>query len=196
MNKREALDCGSGCRGFDPRHSPRNPAETPGRGIPQGAPGAADSTGYSSDSVQDLVAAILPRADWAATGRVYFIGCGEFVKIGFSDRLHDRFSGLQGATPYELEVLVVLEGAREFEQELHARFAGLRHRREWFLKQGPLAELVSCPAALRARAKPERPSVVAELKLWVAEFDAVRADPARQAALREECRLALVQVGR
>jgi len=196
MNKREALDCGSGCRGFDPRHSPLNPAETPGVDSPQVAPGAANRAGYSSDSVQDLVAAILPRAEWDSVSRVYFIGCDGFVKIGFSDRLAARFAELQNSTPHDLEILVVLEGTRDLERELHARFAGLRHRREWFLKEGQLAELVACPDALRARAKRERESVAEALKSWTADLEAIRTDPQRQAALREECRLALAQVGR
>ncbi len=52
MNADRLLDCGSGCRGFDPRHSPQITAETPGADCPLVPPGAPGSTGYSSNTVQ------------------------------------------------------------------------------------------------------------------------------------------------
>jgi len=52
MNADSPLDCGSGCRGFDPRHSPEIKRETPGEDSPLVPPGAPSPTGYSPDSVQ------------------------------------------------------------------------------------------------------------------------------------------------
>lgn len=66
------------------------------------------------------------------TGFVYFLRCGDFVKIGYSENPKRRLLHLQTATPYDFELIGAHKGSREQEQYLHKTFAHLRHRHEWF----------------------------------------------------------------
>lgn len=63
---------------------------------------------------------------------VYFIQCGDFVKIGISACAESRITNLQTSTPYDLEILYAFPGTGFDERELHKRFKHLRHRNEWF----------------------------------------------------------------
>jgi len=88
---------------------------------------------------------------------IYFIreaasGC---IKIGFSDKPWDRFSKMQSDTPGELAVLAITEGDKVAEAALHARFADLRLRGEWFRDDGRIATLAqSFPPVRRERKNP------------------------------------------
>jgi hypothetical protein len=68
------------------------------------------------------------------TGFVYFLRCGDFVKIGFSKFPNIRINHLRTATPYQVELLGKLEGTQAHERALHRYFADVRHtkRHEWF----------------------------------------------------------------
>jgi hypothetical protein len=66
------------------------------------------------------------------TGFVYFLRCGDFVKIGFSADPQRRLRYLQTATPFDFELLGYHAGTKWHEQRLHKVFASLRHRHEWF----------------------------------------------------------------
>jgi hypothetical protein len=193
MNAHSPLDCGSGCRGFDPRHSPLNTDKTPGADCPLVTPGVPESPGYSPDSVQealgDLLGKLLPSAEWGHYQRVYFIGCDRFVKIGFTDRLTGRLRELRAATPYSLDVLAVFAGNQGFERELHKRFAGLHHQREWFHREGALASFVDSPE-VRAARQVEAPRPALSLLELFPESAAIQADPARRLAFQEECYVA------
>lgn len=68
---------------------------------------------------------------------VYFIQCGEFVKIGYAADVDERFNFLAVANPQPLTLLHLLPHdlpllAKATEVVLHARFASSRHRGEWF----------------------------------------------------------------
>lgn len=67
-------------------------------------------------------------------GFVYFIGStrGGPVKIGFSVAPRRRLGELQTASPVRLEILGLLAGTRETEQELHEKFSAHRMSGEWF----------------------------------------------------------------
>lgn len=65
-------------------------------------------------------------------GFVYFLRCGDFVKIGYSTDPQRRLRYLQTATPFSFEILGAHVGTRQHEQQLHKIFAPLRHRHEWF----------------------------------------------------------------
>lgn len=75
-------------------------------------------------------------------GSIYFIECGDFIKIGHASLVDRRFASLQGAIPYEIKLLAVTCGSRDFEAKLHRRFAHLRHRNEWFRKAPELMRLI------------------------------------------------------
>lgn len=71
---------------------------------------------------------------------VYFIRCGEFVKIGFASNVKSRIGGIKTSTPYEVELLRAVPGTVEDERAFHARFSAHHHTREWFRLEGALAE--------------------------------------------------------
>jgi hypothetical protein len=65
---------------------------------------------------------------------VYLIRSGSdgLVKIGFSKTVHKRLTKMQVGSPDKLTVLRILDGGKELEAALHARFKSYRVRGEWF----------------------------------------------------------------
>lgn len=71
------------------------------------------------------------------TGFVYCIGTpGGMVKIGWSADPKRRLAKIQSDTPETLSFFGVIPGGAEVEAEIHARFASLRRRGEWFEDAG------------------------------------------------------------
>lgn len=67
------------------------------------------------------------------TTNVYFIGCGDHVKIGIANSVEKRLKTLATGHHQELTLLAVIKDAPgEMEIELHQRFADDRVRGEWF----------------------------------------------------------------
>lgn len=66
--------------------------------------------------------------------RVYFVlnPARNAIKIGYTQSLDRRFATLQNASSDKLELLGSLEGDKDIERELHARFAEYRGIGEWF----------------------------------------------------------------
>lgn len=83
-------------------------------------------------------------------GCIYFIeavGTG-FVKIGFTKQMAGlRLRELQTASPHELKLLTWLEDFDRRESTVHARFAHLRHRGEWFKLDEALRAFIADVAA-------------------------------------------------
>lgn len=63
---------------------------------------------------------------------VYFVRCGELIKIGTSTDVYDRLKSIRTMTPLPLELLAVAAGSHPEESALHGRFAHLRQHGEWF----------------------------------------------------------------
>ena len=88
---------------------------------------------------------------------VYFIRCGQYVKIGYSKdpdvRLKQIRSGLDAALiPPNLDIgpaeLVTTEnGGLTRERELHTKFSHLRHTGEWFTEAPELTDYIKGLAA-------------------------------------------------
>ena len=74
--------------------------------------------------------------------RVYFIKCGEFVKIGVSSDPLKQLRNLRIGNPFELELLNHIPGNEALESALHEKFADLHHRYEWFHFRGELREWI------------------------------------------------------
>lgn len=74
------------------------------------------------------------------TGRVYFITDGELIKIGYSGAPTVRLKGLQSDNGRELEIIRTVPGTFEDESRLHAQFAHIRVRGEWFQATPDLVE--------------------------------------------------------
>jgi hypothetical protein len=79
---------------------------------------------------------------------VYFIRCGDSVKIGVTAAVDIRLRQLQSASPTVLSVLASIrcvnaDGAYELEGQLHKQFAEHRLRGEWFAWCDPIASYVA-----------------------------------------------------
>lgn len=65
---------------------------------------------------------------------IYFISADETnkIKIGFSNDVKNRLKQLQTSCPFELKVLLLIEGDEAKEKELHIKFKKYRVNGEWF----------------------------------------------------------------
>lgn len=84
-------------------------------------------------------------------GYVYFLSCGEFIKIGYSadTQARHRVKSIQVSSPHEVRLLCVIEGGRKAEAKLLARFHHLRHRGEWFRAEPELLTFIDQLAGSR-----------------------------------------------
>ncbi|WP_438278131.1 GIY-YIG nuclease family protein [Nitrobacter sp.] len=98
-----------------------------------------------------------PKARNQKFNQVYFIRCGEFVKIGFTYDVLVRLETLQAATPYTLELLDSFAGGESDEKELHARFAEHRVRGEWFHLAPEIMNHIDLRRARRAESPVKSP---------------------------------------
>ena len=82
---------------------------------------------------------------------IYFMRCGRFIKIGYSLEPSQRCATIQSCNPVPV-VLVGVECVSQVswfrrEQDLHAQFAALHVRGEWFRAEEPLLSYVRTHAA-------------------------------------------------
>lgn len=76
------------------------------------------------------------------TGFVYFLRCGEFVKVGYSRQPKKRLATLQTATPHDVELLGRLPGTMAQERAVHRCLQHLHHRNEWFRMSDDIIALI------------------------------------------------------
>lgn len=77
------------------------------------------------------------KAGLTALPGVYFVQCGEFVKIGTAQHIANRVNSHQVSSPYPMTLLgsIVIPSLavrRRTEKEWHERWAAAHHRGEWF----------------------------------------------------------------
>ena len=86
---------------------------------------------------------------------IYFIRCGEFVKIGRSEDVAERISSLQTGNPYKVELIGSFDGSDAEERRLHAAFGPFHHRDEWFFFTKTIQEFVNrhCKGSVSVRRK-------------------------------------------
>lgn len=66
-------------------------------------------------------------------GFIYFVRSSGFIKIGFTESSpRRRLKNIQIGNPNEVVPIKSIRGTRITEAEIHAQFAGLRVRGEWF----------------------------------------------------------------
>lgn len=73
---------------------------------------------------------------------VYFIACEQFVKIGYTYAPFTRLHLTQTLNPYPVVLLGVVVAPQSWEGHLHAVFAPLRERGEWFRNVSPLSDYI------------------------------------------------------
>lgn len=74
---------------------------------------------------------------------VYFIQCGQFVKIGLGKSVRRRFRAIRRSMPFRVDLLGVVvpesgKTLRQLEREYHVQFKAFRQRGEWFRIEGEL----------------------------------------------------------
>lgn len=84
---------------------------------------------------------------WSWFSGVYFLRCGEFVKIGYAHDVRVRMEAIRTHNPYKVEPIGFiecksLEEAKRIEREHHERFAHLRSTGEWFRTEPDLVDHV------------------------------------------------------
>ena len=67
---------------------------------------------------------------------LYFIRCGDYVKIGRTTNVHKRLGQLKAMNPYKLTLIRSIEGAGPREHEVHEKFKQYHHIGEWFIYEG------------------------------------------------------------
>ena len=74
---------------------------------------------------------------------IYFLKANDKVKIGYADDPSKRIPGIQTSSPFELEVLLIIDGNYDKESELHKRFQKHRTSGEWFDLEGPIQSFIN-----------------------------------------------------
>lgn len=92
--------------------------------------------------------------DLGLTQNIYVIECEGFVKIGLGFMPEGRLQQLQVGCPFKLHLVGTFAGTADDEKALHSRFARLRHRGEWFRREGEIE------AWLNARLKRQPPTEI------------------------------------
>jgi len=84
-----------------------------------------------------------PSARLAQKGEIYFIASGRKVKIGFTTKIKDRIASLQTGCPDGMKLIGTLPATLDRERMVHAQFASLRRRGEWFDLTGSLSDFLA-----------------------------------------------------
>lgn len=83
------------------------------------------------------------RPNLKTPGKVYFIRCGDAIKIGFSSNPWARINALKTSMPEDPELLGYFHGRLEDEAAFQRRFKHLHKNREWFRADPELLEAIS-----------------------------------------------------
>ena len=74
---------------------------------------------------------------------IYFLKANDRIKIGFANDPSQRIPSIQTSSPFDLEVLLIIEGNYDKERELHQKFQEFRKSGEWFDFSEPIKHFIS-----------------------------------------------------
>ncbi len=74
---------------------------------------------------------------------VYFLRCGDWVKIGFSTDPTRRVREITTKVPYEITTLLTVPGTMQDEKRLHRALERFRINGEWFAYRSEIAALMA-----------------------------------------------------
>lgn len=77
-----------------------------------------------------------------ATGKVYFLSDGDYIKIGFTTNWERRSSVYLTHSARDLTLLALIPGTRESENSLHRKFQKSRINGEWFRRSEDILKFV------------------------------------------------------
>ena len=73
---------------------------------------------------------------------IYFLKANDKIKIGYADDPSKRIPSIQTSSPFELEVLLIIDGNYDKERELYKKFQKHRTQGEWFDLEGPIQTFI------------------------------------------------------
>jgi len=76
-------------------------------------------------------------------GFVYFIRCGDYVKIGFSKNPSCRLGQFNTSSPYKCELISSYPGTDSNERTLHGALDKYRIKGEWFLAHDYIIDIAN-----------------------------------------------------
>jgi hypothetical protein len=124
---------------------------------------------------------------------IYFIGCGEFVKIGRANDPAQRAKDLQIGNPYVVELMGTFDGNDAEEKRLHAAFAPFHHRAERFFLTKTIHQFVvqhcdkaKITASQPAKRNPDRKASATDTELRQRNAYHQRAWRRRQSAKKQQ----------
>lgn len=74
---------------------------------------------------------------------IYFLKANNRVKIGYANDPSKRIPTIQTSSPYDLEVLLIVDGNYDKERELHVKFQEYRESGEWFDLSEPIKHFIT-----------------------------------------------------
>lgn len=99
--------------------------------LAQSVPDATRQPRWWSDADKNFARMAVNRLA-KTQGYIYFIRCENFVKIGYSAAPRRRPKEFATCNPFDCVLIGIMSGGTLLEDELHKRYAHLRHRNEWF----------------------------------------------------------------
>ncbi len=63
---------------------------------------------------------------------IYFIQCEQFVKVGFTSNMKNRYRNYITENPFPIRIIGTLKGGLAKEKEIHEQLRPWHHRAEWF----------------------------------------------------------------
>lgn len=78
----------------------------------------------------------------AVEAGVYFMGCGDAVKIGVTNNHWQRLDSIQACNPNPVRTLLLFDGDAALEAYFHGRFREHLIHSEWFRREGSLDEFL------------------------------------------------------
>jgi len=63
---------------------------------------------------------------------LYFIRCGDYIKIGSTDDIERRIKNLKHANPYPIELIKIMLNEGHLESKYHDQYKDKRIHGEWF----------------------------------------------------------------
>lgn len=103
---------------------------------------AAYHAAFAGEPIKPILAAPRPPRKMHGKPRVYFVQCGELVKIGTTKNPKRRVSALQIGNPSSLNLIFHIPGDVTVEKSLHERFSAYRKSGEWFRVTGELRAFI------------------------------------------------------
>jgi hypothetical protein len=112
------------------------------------APGQDGFSAVYHDALAGRFSEKIEKHEPRPTGKyVYFLRCGDAVKIGYTTNPSGRLESLKTGLPTPIDAFVLVAGTEADERALHREFHQQRVHGEWFRANGALLNVICQVAA-------------------------------------------------